>query len=72
MLHMPDNLSLMGSGTKTFPAALTISGNLSVASGAVADLATFTSTAIHFTLGGPGAIGGTGISAGKFRFCCNL
>ena len=47
-----NNLVLSGSGTKTFAAVTTISGNLSIASGVVANLSTFSSTAATLTLGG--------------------
>jgi uncharacterized repeat protein (TIGR01451 family)/gliding motility-associated-like protein len=61
-----NNLTLSGSGTKTFAAATTVNGNLSVASGVVANLGTFSSTAATLTLGGTVqtaggvAYGGTG------------
>lgn len=53
------NLGLSGSGNKTFGAALTISGNLSI-TGAVADLGTgFTHTANTLTLGGAAQVNGS-------------
>ncbi len=54
-----NNLSLDGSGTKTFPAALTINGYLSVSTGAVANLGTYTSSANTLSLGGIGQVSGS-------------
>jgi len=61
------NLSLTGSNTVTFGNATTISNNLSLNSGAVANLGTHSSSANSLTLGGSGTIngswGGTGSGA---------
>lgn len=46
------NLTLSGSGTKTFGGARTVQNTLSIASGVVANLGTFTHTAKILTLGG--------------------
>lgn len=48
------NLVLSGSGTKTFGGARTITNNLSIASGVMANLGTYTHTAGTLTLGGFG------------------
>jgi hypothetical protein len=53
------NLTLSGSGTKTFGAATTVSNNLSIASGVVANLGTSTHTANTLTLEGTTALSGT-------------
>ena len=54
-----NNLILSGSNTKTFFAATTIAGNLSISSGVIANLGTFTSSANTMTLGGAGVINGS-------------
>jgi hypothetical protein len=54
-----DNLTLSGSGTKTFAAAVTANGTLSIAGGVVADLGTFTSSAGMLTLGGTNQTSGS-------------
>lgn len=54
-----NNLTLSGSGTKTFSAATTISGNLSIISGVVANLGTFSSTANTMSIGGEGVESGS-------------
>ena len=59
------NLSFSGTGTKTFGAARTIGGNLSITSGVVADLGTFSSSANTLTLGGSGALNGSWGSTGS-------
>lgn len=53
------NLALAGSGAKSFGAGRTISNYLSIASGATADLGTFTSSANTLSLNGSGAPGGS-------------
>lgn len=53
------NLTISGSGTKTFSAATTINGNMSISSGVVANLGTFTSSANTLTLGGLGQNSGS-------------
>ncbi|MHC1707863.1 MAG: beta strand repeat-containing protein [Bacteroidales bacterium] len=53
------NLALAGTGTKAFNSARTISNNLSIASGANANLGTVTSTANTLTLGGSGTMSGS-------------
>ena len=59
------NLSFSGSGTKTIPGALSITGTFSIVGTAVADLGSFTSSAQFLNLGGAGKIAGTwgGISS---------
>ncbi|WP_367276822.1 LamG-like jellyroll fold domain-containing protein, partial [Flavobacterium sp.] len=47
-----NNLTLSGSGTKTFGATTTVNGNLSIASGVVTNLGTFTHSANRLFLGG--------------------
>lgn len=59
------NLLLSGSGTKTFGAARTITSNLSINSGVVANLGTFISSAGSLTLGGTGAASGSWGSTGS-------
>jgi len=55
-----NNLALAGSGTKTFGKQTTISGNLSISSGVVANLGTgFTHPTGTLTLGGSGQPNGT-------------
>jgi hypothetical protein len=58
-----NNLVLSGTGTKTFLGIATISSNLSIATGAIANLSTFTHTANSLTLGSvntaAGSWGGT-------------
>ncbi|MDO8965268.1 S-layer family protein, partial [Algoriphagus sp.] len=54
------NLILSGSGTKSFSSGISINGNLSVASGAIANLGSITThTAGSLTLGGLGTDDGT-------------
>ena len=45
-----NNLSLSGTGTKTFGAARTIGGNLSISNGVMADLGTFLLQQTHSRL----------------------
>ncbi|MEI6678011.1 MAG: cadherin-like domain-containing protein, partial [Mariniphaga sp.] len=65
------NLTLSGSGTKTFAAATTINGGLTISGTAVASLGTFSSTSATLTLGGTtqtaggATYGGTGSGAGN-------
>ena len=55
-----NNLTLSGSGTKTFGAAVTTSNNLSIVTGVIANLGTFTThTAGVLTLGGEGTVPGS-------------
>jgi Ig-like domain CHU_C associated/SprB repeat len=54
-----NNLKLSGGNTKTFSAATPSSANLSIASGVVANLGTFTHSANTLTLGGAGQIAGS-------------
>jgi len=65
------NLILSGSGTKTFAAATTITSSLVIGSGVVANLGTFTHTAIGLSLGGTfqaiGSYGGTTSGAGNIN-----
>ncbi|MFA4917250.1 MAG: hypothetical protein WC560_11360, partial [Syntrophales bacterium] len=62
-----NNLILSVSGTKTFAAATTINGDLSISGTAVANLGTYTSSSNTLTLGGTGqpsgSWGGTGSPA---------
>ena len=62
-----NNLSLFGSGAKTFGATTTINGNLAINSGVTATLGTFTHSANSITLAGngqqSGSYGGTGSGA---------
>jgi hypothetical protein len=51
-----NNLTLSGSGTKTFGAATTVSGNWSMVAGVLADLGTYTHSAGTLVLGGAGPL----------------
>jgi hypothetical protein len=53
------SLVLSGSGTKTIGGAITVNSNLSIASGILANLGTFTHTANSLTLGGAGTLSGS-------------
>lgn len=57
------NVTLSGSGTKTFAGATTLSNSLTITSGVVANLGTFTHTTVGLSLGGTfqaiGSYGGT-------------
>ncbi|HLF51948.1 hypothetical protein, partial [Flavobacterium sp.] len=53
------NLSLSGSGIKTFATSTTINGNLSINGSVIANLGTFSHTATTLTLGGLGTASGT-------------
>ena len=58
--YVYNNLTLSGGNTKTFLAATTIAGKLSIASGTTASLGTgLTSTANTMSLGGVGTLSGT-------------
>ena len=54
-----NNLSLSGSGTKTFGVTTAIASNLSIGNGVVANLGTFNHTALSLSLGGFGTMSGT-------------
>ncbi|WNM19048.1 beta strand repeat-containing protein [Flavobacterium capsici] len=54
-----NNLILSGSGTKTFPSTLTVSNNLSISNGVIANLGTFTHSAGTLTLNGAGTPSGS-------------
>ncbi|MEP6794325.1 MAG: hypothetical protein ABJB16_08370, partial [Saprospiraceae bacterium] len=54
-----NNLVLSNSGTKTFATSITINANLSVATGVIINLGTFTSFANSLTLGGIGEPSGS-------------
>ena len=60
-----NNLIFSNSGTKTLTAPITVSGNLSISNGVVADLVTYTSTTNTLTLGGSGALSGSWGSSGS-------
>ncbi|WP_157490551.1 LamG-like jellyroll fold domain-containing protein, partial [Flavobacterium succinicans] len=51
-IYTYNNLTLSGSWIKTFNATTTVNGNLSIASGIITNLGTFTHTAKTLTLGG--------------------
>jgi hypothetical protein len=53
------NLILSGSNTKTLAAAITVSNNLSISTGVIANLGTYTSSANTMTLGGEGVMNGS-------------
>lgn len=64
-------LTLSGSGTKTFAAAVTTTNTISVATGVVANLGTFTHAAVGLSLGGvvrsTGSWGGTSSGAANIN-----
>ena len=59
------NLDFSNAGTKTLIAAITVTGNLSINSGVIADLVTYTSSTGTLTLGGSGTINGSWGSSGS-------